>query len=83
MVHPSGACTGFGNPDCVHIVARFTDAHITFILLCCTRCGTAMVFGISIRRFGLVYGLGRFGVSFLSCVIVWCLSFFDDWLVES
>ena len=42
-----GAREGFGNPDCVHIVVRFTVAHITFILLCCTRCGVAMVFRIS------------------------------------
>ena len=30
-----GAREGFGNPDCVHIVVRFTIAHIIDILLCC------------------------------------------------
>ena len=73
-----------GNPDCVHIVAR---------LYCCTehfpyrwvitRWDMAMVFGFSIRRFGLVYGLCRFGVSLFSCVTVWCLPFIVVRLVES
>ena len=38
-----------GNPDYVHIVARFIDAHIIFILLGCYTCGMAMVTGIRVQ----------------------------------
>ena len=41
-----------GNPNCVHIVARFIDAHIISILLGCYTCGIAMVFGVRVRLMG-------------------------------
>ena len=66
-----------GNPDCVHIVVRFTIAHIIGILLvCCTRWHGDGVWDYS-TSVGLSYSLCRFGVSHHSCVVVWCLSFLD------
>ena len=44
--HLLGARTGLRISRLHHIVARFIDAHIIFILLGCYTCGMAMVTGI-------------------------------------
>ena len=72
-----------GNPDCVHIVARFIDVHIISILLGCYTCGMAMAFGIRVRLMGWVFVRVESELSLLHCIVVWCLSFVDVHSVES